>query len=56
MALGDRVDAFNVDGVKFLLLAMNVSCGNLGVLNGGGWRCIYSHQSRPSHCPLSANH
>jgi hypothetical protein len=28
----------------------------LGVLNGGGWGCIYIHQPLPSCCPLSANH
>jgi hypothetical protein len=37
MALRDGVDALSVDGVKSLLLAMNVSCGSLDVLNGGGW-------------------
>jgi hypothetical protein len=24
----------------------------LGYLNGGGWGCIYSHQSLPSRCPF----
>jgi hypothetical protein len=37
MALGNGVDALSVDGVKPLLIAMNVSCGSLDVLNGGGW-------------------
>jgi hypothetical protein len=37
MALGDGVDALSEDRVKSLLLAMNVSCGGLGELNGGGW-------------------
>jgi hypothetical protein len=37
MVLGDGFDALSVDGVKSLLLAMNVSCGSLVVLNGGGW-------------------
>jgi hypothetical protein len=27
----------------------------LGVLSGGGWGCIYSHQPLPSCCPLSTN-
>jgi hypothetical protein len=27
----------------------------LGVLNGGGWGCIYSHQPLPSRCSNSAN-
>jgi hypothetical protein len=27
----------------------------LGVVNGGGWGCIYSHQPLPSCCPLSAD-
>jgi hypothetical protein len=55
MTLGDGVDALSVDGVKSLLLAMNVSCGSLNVVNGGGWACIYSHQPLSSHCPLPAN-
>jgi hypothetical protein len=29
MTLRDGVDALSVDGVKYLLLAMNVSCGSL---------------------------
>jgi hypothetical protein len=33
---------------------VSVQC--LGVLNGGGWGCIYSHQSLSSHCPVFANH
>jgi hypothetical protein len=37
MTHGDGVDALSVDGVKSLLLAMNVSCGSLDVQNGGGW-------------------
>jgi hypothetical protein len=36
MALGDGVDALSVDGVKSLLLAMNVSCGSLDAFTGGG--------------------
>jgi hypothetical protein len=71
MALGDEVDALSVDGVKSLLLAKNVSCGSLDVVNGGGWGCIYSHQpllaianflphangprSRPNGPPLHIN-
>jgi hypothetical protein len=43
MALGDGVDVLSVDGVKSLLLVMNVSCGSLDEVNGGGWGCIYSH-------------
>jgi hypothetical protein len=27
----------------------------LDVLNGGGWGCIYSHQSLPSRCLLPVN-
>jgi hypothetical protein len=27
----------------------------LGILNGGGWGCIYSPQPLPSHCFISAN-
>ena len=54
MALGDEVDALSVDGVKSLLLAKNVSCESLDVVNGGGWGCIYSHQPLTSHCQLSA--
>ena len=27
----------------------------MGVLNGGGWGCIYSHQPLPSRCSNSAN-
>jgi hypothetical protein len=56
MALGDGVNALSVDGVKSLLLAMNMSCGSLNMLNGGGWGCIYRHQPLPSRCPLSAKH
>jgi hypothetical protein len=37
MALGDGVNALSVDGVKSLLLAMNMSYGSLGMLNRGGW-------------------
>jgi hypothetical protein len=52
MMLGEDFDALSVDGVKSFIFAMNVSCGSLGVLNGGGWGYIYSHQTLPSRCYL----
>jgi hypothetical protein len=55
MGLGDGVDVLSVDGVKSLLLVMNVSCGSLDEVNGGGWGCIYSHQPLLSRCSLFAN-
>jgi hypothetical protein len=54
MALGDGFDALSVDGVKSLVLAMNVSCGSLGAFNGGGWGCIYNPQPQHSCCQSSA--
>jgi hypothetical protein len=35
-----------------------IECGRLDCLvevNGGGWGCIYSPQSLPSHCSISAD-
>jgi hypothetical protein len=44
MALGEDFDALNV----------NVSVEGLNSIEGDGWGCIYSHQSLPSRCHLSA--
>jgi hypothetical protein len=35
-----------------------IECGRLeclGIVNGGGWGCIYSPQPLPSRCSLSAD-
>jgi hypothetical protein len=36
MELGEDFDALSADGVTYFLFAMNVSCGSLGALEGGG--------------------
>jgi hypothetical protein len=36
MALGEDFDFLSVIGVKSLLFTLNVSCGSLDELNGGG--------------------
>jgi hypothetical protein len=49
----ERLEALNVSWNGLLALVLNVEGWNAwGVVNGGGWGCIYSHQPLPSRCSI----
>ena len=47
------MEALNVSWNELLALVLNVEGWNAwGVISGGGWGCIYSHQPLPSRCSI----
>jgi hypothetical protein len=54
----DRGEIGSFDGVLEWIASSCIECERLeclGIVNGGGWGCIYSPQPLPSRCSLSVD-